>query len=214
MEPMPFSRFSIFCFSISCAFFFITSRVSLILDCRMILCSFSSWLSISMYCRICDMVTFSLWPCEMASSKANSRSNARAEMPSSSSCGQDSGTILESICSTSRSSRMLLDLFVTSTRYMASSSGWNTYRTLSVSTYVCCRPSLPTSFGKADSRPSILLRFISTYCRASRGFPPLVTIAALRTTIAPAAPLLAGGKGRRAEPGRAAPSRAATGGVP
>ena len=44
------------------------------------------------------------------------------------------------------------------------SSGWYTYRTLSVSTNVCCLPVF-ISLGKAARRPSMRERVISTNCR-------------------------------------------------
>lgn len=47
------------------------------------------------------------------------------------------------------------------------SMGWYTYRTFSVSTYVCCFP-LPTSLGKAASRPSMRMRLMSMYWRDTR----------------------------------------------
>mmetsp|Transcript_11507 Transcript_11507/g.32312 ORF Transcript_11507/g.32312 Transcript_11507/m.32312 type:complete len:241 (+) Transcript_11507:1040-1762(+) len=65
--------------SISMAFFFITSLVSLILDWIIILCSFSSCDSISMFCRTCPDVMFSLCPPRATtSSKAKMRSKAAA----------------------------------------------------------------------------------------------------------------------------------------
>ena len=67
--------------------------------------------------------------------------------------------------SVSKSSRMLLFVVVISTKYRLS-SGWYTYRTLSVSTKVCCS-SAWISFGKDDSRPSILERDISIKARAT-----------------------------------------------
>ncbi|BAS93287.1 Os05g0311037 [Oryza sativa Japonica Group] len=81
-----------FILSSSLAFFFITSLVSLILLCIISLCAFSSWLSISQYCLTCWTVTFSLFPRQMASSKANISSNAVLQTPSSSREGEYSGT--------------------------------------------------------------------------------------------------------------------------
>lgn len=116
-----------------------------------------------------------------------------------------SGTTFPHRRNVSRSSRILLFLFVTRTRYIFcktrewlklsplhrqetsisqlnaatlrnkgqswiqlkgshTSNGWYTYRTFSVSTYVCCFPD-PINLGKAASRPSILIRLISTNCR-------------------------------------------------
>ncbi|BAS75079.1 Os01g0833750 [Oryza sativa Japonica Group] len=68
-----------------------TSLVSFILLCITSLCSFSSWLSISQYCLTCATVTFSLFPREMASIKANRSSNAALQTPSSSKEGAYSG---------------------------------------------------------------------------------------------------------------------------
>ena len=75
-------------------------------------------------------------------------------------------------------------LFVTSRRYMFPwSIGWYTYRTFSVSTYVCCFPD-PTSFGNAARRPSMRMRVIGTNCLETSALPPLVTTDAARTTCA------------------------------
>jgi hypothetical protein len=52
-------------------------------------------------------------------------------------------------------------------RMYSLSRGWYTYRTLSVSTNVCCFP-LPMSLGKVDKSPSIRARVISTNCLDTR----------------------------------------------
>ena len=68
----------------------------------------------------------------------------------------------------SRSSRMFDCLLVTRSRYMVPwSRGWYTYRTFSVSTYVCCLP-VPTSLGNAASRPSMRMRVMGTNWRETR----------------------------------------------
>mmetsp|Transcript_41181 Transcript_41181/g.105291 ORF Transcript_41181/g.105291 Transcript_41181/m.105291 type:complete len:266 (-) Transcript_41181:66-863(-) len=172
---------SILVFSISIAFFFMTSLVSLILLWMIILCSFSSWLSMSVFCFTCVAVMFSLKPLLMTSSKAKSSSNAAREIASSSSGSTYIGTTLDSSRSVSRSSRMLLCLFVTSSRY-SPSSGWYTYRTALVSTKVCCCP-VPTSLGNAASRPSMRMRLMSTNWRDTSGLPVFVTREAARTTM-------------------------------
>lgn len=66
--------------------------------------------------------------------------------------------------SVSRSSKMLL-AFVVMSRTYNFSSGWYTYRTLSVSTNVCCLPEPPMSFGNDASNPSIRDLVISTNWR-------------------------------------------------
>mmetsp|Transcript_9258 Transcript_9258/g.33942 ORF Transcript_9258/g.33942 Transcript_9258/m.33942 type:complete len:273 (-) Transcript_9258:407-1225(-) len=111
---------SSFVLSISLAFFFITSLVSLILLWMIILCSFSSCDSISVYCFTCCTVTFSLWPREITSSNAKIRSNAAPLMLSSSRACVYSGISLASMRNVSRSSKMFDCLFVTSTRYIPS----------------------------------------------------------------------------------------------
>mmetsp|Transcript_9910 Transcript_9910/g.38651 ORF Transcript_9910/g.38651 Transcript_9910/m.38651 type:complete len:226 (-) Transcript_9910:2-679(-) len=191
--PMPSMRpyrdppapLSILDLSISNALRFITSLVSLILDCMIILWSFSSCDSISVKVRTCDMVTFSLWPSAMTSSKAKMRSKAARLMPSSSvCCCVYSGRTLPRSRRMSRSSRMLDALLVTRRRYSCPCSmGVYTYRTFSVSTYVCWVPVL-TSLGNAASSPSMRMRVIGTYWRDTRALPPLVTTEAARTTIA------------------------------
>lgn len=90
--------------------------MSLILLWMIILCSFSSWLSMSVFCLICCTVMFSLWPMEMTSSNAKMSSKAPRVTLSSSMEWMYSGMVLDSKRSVSRSSRMLLDLLVTSTR--------------------------------------------------------------------------------------------------
>lgn len=72
-------------------------------------------------------------------------------------------TTLENNLSVSRSSRILLCFVVIRSMY-SFSSGWYTYRTLSVSTNVCCLPVL-INLGNAANKPSILDRVISTNCR-------------------------------------------------
>mmetsp|Transcript_18197 Transcript_18197/g.50982 ORF Transcript_18197/g.50982 Transcript_18197/m.50982 type:complete len:343 (-) Transcript_18197:325-1353(-) len=119
-------RLSNLTLSISIAFFFMMSLVSLILLWMIILCSFSSWLSISQFCLTCNTVVFSLCPREMTSSKAKMRSKALMLTASSSSRPwQNSGTSLDTRRSVSRSSRMLLCLLVTSNTYKPS-MGWYT----------------------------------------------------------------------------------------
>mmetsp|Transcript_82687 Transcript_82687/g.267659 ORF Transcript_82687/g.267659 Transcript_82687/m.267659 type:complete len:369 (-) Transcript_82687:238-1344(-) len=109
---------------ISICFFFIISRASLILLCSIIMCSLSSWLSISVYVLICESVTLSRWPKEMTSSKAKTMSKACFRTSSSLTwIWQQSCTTLASSRRVSRSSRMLLALFVTSTR-CSDSMGW------------------------------------------------------------------------------------------
>ena len=49
-----------------------------------ILCSFSSWLSISQFCLTCMTEMFSLWPSEITSSNADTSSKACLTMSSSS----------------------------------------------------------------------------------------------------------------------------------
>ena len=165
----PPAPLSILDLSISNALRFITSLVSLILDCMIILWSFSSCDSISVKVRTCDMVTFSLWPSAMTSSKAKMRSKAARLMPSSSvCCCVYSGRTLPRSRRMSRSSRMLDALLVTRRRYSCPCSmGVYTYRTFSVSTYVCWVPVL-TSLGNAASRPSMRMRVIGTYWRDTR----------------------------------------------
>mmetsp|Transcript_8225 Transcript_8225/g.14104 ORF Transcript_8225/g.14104 Transcript_8225/m.14104 type:complete len:279 (+) Transcript_8225:1213-2049(+) len=108
---------SILDFSISLARFFMISLVSLILLCMIILCSFSSWLSISQFCLTCRMVMFSLFPSEITSSKAKMRSKACSQTASSSrDWPQNSGTSLDKTLRVSKSSRILLCLLVISTR--------------------------------------------------------------------------------------------------
>mmetsp|Transcript_32311 Transcript_32311/g.91610 ORF Transcript_32311/g.91610 Transcript_32311/m.91610 type:complete len:355 (+) Transcript_32311:651-1715(+) len=194
-EPLPSMRLrSTLVFSISMALRFMTSLVSLILLWMIILCSFSSWLSMSVFCLTCVAVMFSFMPAEMTSSKAKIRSKACRTMVSSSTDSTYIGTTLESSRSVSRSSRMLLCLFVTSNRY-SPSRGWYTYLTLLVSTKVCCLP-VPTSLGNAASSPSMRIRLMSMNWRDTRALPDLVTTEAARTTIVTGS----GRKSRGSEP--------------
>mmetsp|Transcript_36158 Transcript_36158/g.88997 ORF Transcript_36158/g.88997 Transcript_36158/m.88997 type:complete len:251 (-) Transcript_36158:379-1131(-) len=93
-----------------------SSLASLILLCRIIWCSFSSWLSISSAVLTCCRLRFSRCPMASTSSKARMRSKACSRTPSSSSSGQNSGTSLASSRRVSRSSMMLDDLLVMSSR--------------------------------------------------------------------------------------------------
>ena len=63
----------------------------------------------------------------------------------------------------SKSSNILL-FFVVSNTIKSFSIAWYTYRTLSVSTNVCCFPDV-INLGNADRRPSIRDLVISTNCR-------------------------------------------------
>ncbi|OUS44104.1 hypothetical protein BE221DRAFT_59744, partial [Ostreococcus tauri] len=66
------------------------------------------------------MVTFSLYPSEMISSKAKIKSNAAYETPSSSTCPcVYSGSVFASNRKTSKSSKMLLPFVVTKSRRIA-----------------------------------------------------------------------------------------------
>ena len=78
------SFFSSLILSISMAFFFMMSLVSLILDWMIILWSFSSCDSISKFVLICCKLMCSRCPKEMASSKAKTISKQLSEMDSSS----------------------------------------------------------------------------------------------------------------------------------
>mmetsp|Transcript_9207 Transcript_9207/g.21541 ORF Transcript_9207/g.21541 Transcript_9207/m.21541 type:complete len:356 (-) Transcript_9207:287-1354(-) len=111
-------------FANSICFLLASSLASLILLCSIIWWSFSSWLSISVYVLICERVTLSLWPNEITSSKANTMSKACLRTCSSLTwIWQQSCTTFASSLKVSRSSRMLLALFVTSTR-CRDSIGW------------------------------------------------------------------------------------------
>ncbi len=55
---------------------------------------------------------------------------------------------------------------------MLFSRGWYTYRTVSVSTNVCCCLEDEISLGNAARSPSILRRGISMNCRETSGLVP------------------------------------------
>ena len=66
---------------------------------------------------------------------------------------------------------MLDDFVVMRRRKSPFSSGWYTYRTVSVSTKVCCLEE-EISLGKAARSPSIRRRGISRNCRERSGLAP------------------------------------------
>lgn len=76
----------------------------------------------------------------------------------------------DSIWRVSRSSRMFLYLFITSSKYNAF-IGWYTYRIFLVSTYLCCLP-LSTSFGNSTRSLSIRILDISMNYRETRVSQP------------------------------------------
>mmetsp|Transcript_41954 Transcript_41954/g.126701 ORF Transcript_41954/g.126701 Transcript_41954/m.126701 type:complete len:248 (-) Transcript_41954:144-887(-) len=106
------------------AFCCILSRAALILLCSIILCKFSSWLSISVKDFTCDNVTLSRWPKEITSSTAFTMSKACLRTAFSLTCvWQQSCTTLANNRKVPKSSKMLLDLLVTKRRRRAS-MGW------------------------------------------------------------------------------------------
>lgn len=79
-------------------------------------------------------------------------------------------TILLKICKVAKSSTMLLDLLVITTKYK-SSIFWYRYRTEEVSIEVCCFADSPKdslNFGKAANKLSIRDLRIDTNCLATR----------------------------------------------
>mmetsp|Transcript_25640 Transcript_25640/g.51342 ORF Transcript_25640/g.51342 Transcript_25640/m.51342 type:complete len:314 (+) Transcript_25640:462-1403(+) len=116
MPPSPaLARCALF-WSMAEAFFFASSFASLILLCRIMLCSFSSWLSISSAVFTCVRLIVSRCPMASTSSNASMISNAWSFTVSSSRFGANSGTSRASSRSVSRSSMMLDDLLVTRSR--------------------------------------------------------------------------------------------------
>jgi len=83
-----------------------------------------------------------------------------------------SGTTLARRRSVPRSCTMLEDLVVMRRRKRPFSRGWYTYRTVSVSTNVCCCLEVEISFGNAARSPSILRRGISRNWRERRDLVP------------------------------------------
>jgi len=112
--PMPFARLSLL---ISLTLRFISSCASRSLDCLIIVASFSSWLSISMFTWMSRIETGSLWPRAMISSKAKTSSNTFLHtLASSTSPGQYSLSTLVNKRSVSKSSTMFDCLLVMMTR--------------------------------------------------------------------------------------------------
>ena len=93
-----------------------------------------------------------------------------------------SGTTLAKSLKVSKSSTIFDALFVINKRKM-DSTGWYTYRTLSVSMKVCCFRPVSCNLGKAASKPSTRSLFMSTNCRANKARPFLVVTAAERMTM-------------------------------
>mmetsp|Transcript_27520 Transcript_27520/g.83727 ORF Transcript_27520/g.83727 Transcript_27520/m.83727 type:complete len:212 (+) Transcript_27520:1182-1817(+) len=115
--PMPPIAFAPFSRDIDFALRFISSCASRSLDWRIMMASFSSWESISMFVWISRRLRFSEWPNATTSSKANVISKAFLQtLVSSSSPGQYSERTCAKSLRVSRSSTMLECLLVIITR--------------------------------------------------------------------------------------------------